>query len=225
MNIQEFIRTSRTGQLSIDEIGRGMHKSFKNACELIEDAELLLEKRPARALSLAVLAMEEIAKTILLANAAARAARIQVTWEEIQKDLDLRSHEKKQTVFAAYGNVVLNKLASIDEKQKYYEQEVPGGIEPLLDYLKQLGFYVDVANAKFVSPSDFGRDNKEWAEWTIAVAKERLESFEPLHVTEDKSIEVARKAAEFAALVLNANNEDQLKENIRNFLKKYCKRI
>jgi len=221
MNIQNFIRNIRNGELSVDEIGRGMHKSFKNACELIEDAELLLEKRPARSLSLAVLAMEEIAKTVLLANAAVRAAKIRITWEEIQKDMDLRSHKKKQIVFASYGNSLLKKIASIDGKKNYYELEVPREIGPLLDYFKQLGFYVDVANAKFVSPSDFGRDNKEWAEWIIAVAKERLESFEQLHKTEDKSIEVSRKGAEFKALLLKSKNEKQLKENIRNFLKKY----
>jgi AbiV family abortive infection protein len=223
MNVQEFLRTIRSGQLSVDEIGRGMHKSFKNANELIEDAELLLSRRPARAMSLAVLAIEEIAKAILLANAAARAASSSVSWEEIQKELDLRSHRHKQAIFAAYGRAILDKLASANAKETYYEQTVPEGIEPLLDYMKQLGFYVDVANGQFMSPTEFGSDNREWVEWLIAAAKERIKSFEKLHGTEDKSVRVARKAAEFAAFISEATDEEQLKEKIREFIERNLK--
>ena len=63
MNVHEFIKTIRTGDLSNEAIGKGMHKSFVNAGELLEDAELLLPHRPARALSLAILALEETAKS------------------------------------------------------------------------------------------------------------------------------------------------------------------
>ena len=75
MDTPEFMKTLRTGTLSVDEIGRGMHKSFINARGLIEDAETLLEKRPGRAISLAVLAIEEIGKVVLLANAARLAGK------------------------------------------------------------------------------------------------------------------------------------------------------
>ena len=217
MDIYEFLRTIRTGQLSVDEIGCGMHKCFINACELIQDAELLLEPRPGRALSLAVLAIEEIAKTVLLANAAARAAKTPLSWKDLEEDLDLRSHKHKQAVFAAYGEALLNK---IQEEGTWYEQKVPGGLSPLLDYMKQLGFYVDVANGKFISPGEFGSDNKVWAEWLISVAKERLTSFNKLHRTQDGSVKVARKAAEFAALISEAVDEKQLKEKIDEFIKK-----
>jgi AbiV family abortive infection protein len=220
MNLDEFLRTIRTGQLSVDEIGKGMHKSFRNATGLLEDADLLFEHRPERSLSLAVLALEEIAKIVLLANAAARAARSTVTWKEIEDDLNIRSHKHKQVVFAAYGSAILDRLASKDRRESHYERVVPGGIGPLLDYMKQLGFYVDVANGHFISPTEFGVDNREWAAWLIAAAKERLKGFEVLHGTEERSIRVAREAAEFASAISGAVDEDQLRNRIREFLER-----
>jgi len=220
MNLKEFLKKTRTGQLSVDEIGRGMHKSFINANELIEDADILLEHRPERAISLTVLALEEIAKIILLANAAARASKSIVSWKEIDDDLNLRSHKHKQDIFAAYGSALLNKLSLAEENKYYYEQKVPGGIGPLLDYMKQLGFYVDVANGQFISPKEFGADNREWANWLISVAKERLKKFEVLHGTEDKSLEVARNAAELVSFISEVTNEDQFKQKIREFIEK-----
>ena len=95
MDVNTFIKTTRTGNLSVEEIGRGMHKSYLNARGLIEDAEVLLEKRPGRAISLAVLAVEEIGKVILLAEAAARAASSPVWWEVMRRELDLLSHNQK----------------------------------------------------------------------------------------------------------------------------------
>lgn len=224
MNLQEFLQSVHGGKLSVDDIGRGMHKCFKNASELVEDAELIIKQRPARALSLAVLAIEEIAKVILLANAAARAVAGPISWKEIQEDLNLRSHKVKQAVFAAYGKAILDKLSYLSEKDTWYNQEVPSGIGPLLDYMKQLGFYVDVAHGQFISPAEFGTDNKEWAEWLISIAKERLASFEKLHGTEEKSIKVARKAAELVTLVSNINDDDLLKERIHEFVKNNLQR-
>ena len=220
MDLKDFLRTIRTGQLSVDEIGMGMHKSFINASELIEDADIMLVHRPERAISLAVLALEEIAKIILLANAAARASKFMVSWKEIEDDLNLRSHKHKQAIFAAYGSAILNKLASAEGNKSYYEQMVPGGIELLLDYMKQLGFYVDVANGQFISPKEFGADNREWADWLISVAKERLKKFELLHGTEDRSLIVARKAAEFVSSISEVTNEDQFEQKIRELIKK-----
>ncbi len=219
MTLQEFLGTVRKGELTVEEIGRGMHKSYRNACGLIEDAELLLDGRPARALSLAVLAIEEIAKVVLLAHAATSAASGPVAWNEIQTLLDLRSHRKKQIVFAAYGTAILEKFGGADGKS-FYEQSIPGGINPLLDFMKQLGFYVDVAGGKFVSPDEFGVDNREWAVWLIGVGKERIKSFERLHGSEEASVGVARRADELVAFISEASSEAELKDRIREFIRK-----
>lgn len=218
MNVQEYLRTARTGQLSVDEIGRGMHKSFKNACALIDDAELLLASSPGRSLSLAVLAIEEIAKIVSLASVAARAARSPISWKKAQKKSKLFSHEYKQAVFANYGKRILDKSASERGKDTYYENIVPADICPLLDFFKQLGFYVDVVQGKFTSPEEFGSENSEWAEWLIAVARERLESFEKLHGTEDKSLYFARKVAELSEADLEAAGEEEHKAKIRELI-------
>lgn len=218
MDVREFMKTLRTGTLSVDEIGRGMHKSFINARGLIEDAETLLEQRPGRSISLAILAIEEIGKVVLLANAVPRAAKIPVVWKVIQDELDLRSHHHKQTVFAAYGRSLFNHIASKVGKPGFYQENMPEDITPLLDLFKQLGFYVDSVNGQFTCPDEFGRDNREWAEWLIGVAKERIESFDLLHGTEEKSLAVAHRAAEFAALVADAKDEADLKKRIGEFL-------
>jgi AbiV family abortive infection protein len=221
MNLKELLRTSRTGQLSVEEIGRGMHKSFKNASELIEDADLLISHRPARAISLAVLALEEIAKVILLANAAARAATSAVSWKDIEDDLNLRSHNHKQTVFAAYGSLILNKMDLDECKSTYYGEIVPQNLTPLLDCMKQCGFYVDNAFGQFISPTEFGDENREWADWLITVVKERLKSFEPLHETEEKSIIFAQQVSKFWSLLSEASDDNQYEHKIREFFEYY----
>lgn len=219
MTLQEFLRTIRRGEVTAEEIGRGMHKSFKNASGLIEDAEILLDGRPARALSLAVLAIEEIAKVVLLTNAAAGAVSGPLSWNKVQALLDLKSHRKKQAVFAAYGKAILDKLGGADGKS-FYEESIPGGIGPLLDFMKQLGFYVDVADGKFVSPDEFGADNRKWAVWLIEVGKERIKSFEKLHGSEEGSVRVAREAGELMALISEVSSEAELKDKIREFIRK-----
>jgi len=220
MEVREFIRKLRNGTLSLDEIGRGMHKSFMNACELIEDAETLLEKRPGRAISLAVLAIEEIAKIVILASAAARAAGGPVKGKIIQREMNLHSHRNKLTLFTIYGSLVLDLTVSGGEKQPFYKKKLPAGLVPLLNLLKQWGFYVDIARDQFMSPDEFGQDNREWADCLIDVAKERLESFEPLHGSVEKSVALAHWVAKLAKDLAKTQNETQVKETIRKMLRK-----
>jgi len=224
MNVHEFIKTIRTGDLSNEAIGKGMHKSFVNAGELLEDAELLLPHRPARALSLAILALEETAKTVLLTNAAAKARNKNITWSELEKDLKLRSHAHKQAVFSAYGKAILEKL-EVEGENLFTEESLPGGMGPLLDWMKQLGFYVDVADGKFISPMEFGSDDADWARWLIAVVKQRLDSFEKLHSTEEKSIKVAKKAGELVEIIASPNDDNSFQNKLKKFTKEYEKKL
>jgi AbiV family abortive infection protein len=223
MNVHEFIKTIRSGNLSNEEIGKGMHKSFINARELIEDAELLLSHRPARALSLAILALEETAKTVLLTNAAAKARDKNIPWGELEKNLKLRSHAHKQAVYSAYGNAILNKLKNEDE-DVFAEESLPGGIGPLLEWMKQLGFYVDVANGKFISPKEFGADNWEWAKWLIDVVRQRLDRFEKLHGTEEKSIKIAKKAGELVEILLSFKDDNTFQKQLKDFVEEFSKK-
>lgn len=217
MDLTHIMKHRREGELTLDEIGRGMHKSFRNAHSLIEDANLLLESRPGRALSLAVLSLEETAKVFLLANAAAKAANGPLRWREVERHLELRSHQAKQQVFAAYGRRVLARIYQAQGKE-LYKHELPGELTPLLDRLKQLGFYVDVADGRFVSPDEFGAENREWAEWLIGAVRERLDSIEHLHATEDSSVRVARRSVDLARILTSAKNESELREALKSFI-------
>ena len=219
MDARELKKRLTTGTVSVDEIGRGMHKTFVNARSLLEDAETLREKRPGRAISLGILAMEEIGKVVLLANAAARAARSPLEWKILVKELDLHSHKHKQAIFAAYGQTLLKKVATLRGEESHYQEDVPAGIAPLLDFLKQMGFYASAVDGHFTCPDDFGQDNCEWADWLIAVARERIETFEVLHGTEERAIAAARKAAALATLIATAGDEAELRRGIRTFLR------
>lgn len=222
MQLGEFLGKVRTGELSVDEIGRGQHKSYRNACTLVEDAEALLANRPARALSLAALAMEEIAKVVLLANgaAAAGAATGTVSWEKLARVLKLKSHAVKQAIFAGYGSALLDEMAKKKGRKRYYDISVPGGAGPLLDWMKQLGFYVDVANGRFISPEEFGADNREWAEWVIAAAKERIESLRGCHGTEADSIRFARRVAELGQAFRQSSSSEEFAERVTEILRR-----
>ena len=211
------------GTLSVDEIGRGMHKAYVNARGLVEDAEVLLDARPARSISLAVLAMEEIGKVVLLAEAAAQASAQPVEWRALRKDLDLLCHAQKQAVFAGYGKAILDRLATTRGKPTHYCEDVPAGIGPLLDWMKQMGFYTDAVQGQFISPDEFGRDNAEWAQWLVSVARERVDSFEALHETEASSVRVARMATEASACideVRTAETEEEARDAIRALVRR-----
>jgi AbiV family abortive infection protein len=169
-----------------------------------------------------VLALEEVAKVLLLAEAAIRAFNGPVDWTAIQEELKLRSHQHKQATLAAYGRSLLDKFAASNGAETYYENQLPIGIPPLLDLFKQFGFYVDAAEGRFIDPDEFGRDNRDWAEWLIATAKERVESLEPLHGTEERSVRIARQAAEVAAIVVASDgDETKLAKGIKDFVRKH----
>jgi AbiV family abortive infection protein len=168
-----------------------MHRAYRNARDLAEDAQLLLKQRPARAISLAVLALEETAKIFLLAESIPTAAAGPVSWSEIERKRGLRSHKEKQGAFSGYGKSILSESYAAAGK-RLYKTEMPEGIAPLLDWLKQMGCYVDVVKGRFISPEEIGVENRGWARWLIAAATDRLDSIEHFHETEARSIEVAK---------------------------------
>jgi AbiV family abortive infection protein len=212
MRLNQLLSQFDEGRLDTEEIGRGMHLCFKNAEALIEDARFLREKRPARSIGLAVLAMEEIGKIFLLCAAAGRSADDPVEWAVIRREFSLFSHQEKQGVFAAYGSAFLVEWMR-DKGEELYKESVPGGIIPLLDRMKQLGFYVDSFQGAFVSPEEFGIANAKWADWLIRVASERIDSIRRLHRSEQDSVAVAKAAA-----VLGKALGGKTYEEIRNII-------
>jgi len=217
MYVPDFLALFDQGRPSVDELGRGMHLCFRNACCLIDDAEALLERSPARAITLSVLALEETAKIFLLCNAAALAGIRPVPWKKIKKKSRLFSHQHKQMVFATYGRAIIGKLRESSGNQ-LYNVTVPSDLVPLLDRFKQLGLYVDCFQGQFDCPQRFGEANIEWADWLIGVAQERLRSIEDMHGSEQSSIRVARKSAKLAKMFLKAKTIEDKERIIREAL-------
>jgi AbiV family abortive infection protein len=196
-----------------------MHKAYTNACALIEDAETLLPTRPERAISLAVLAMEETAKIFLLCNAIVKAAEHPVEWKEIQREQKLGCHFAKQGAFAAYGTVIEELSEQLGNRFEGFETSVPNGIESLLNWFKQLGFYVDVVNGSFVSPAEFGQNNHETAEWLIAATKERLAHVDRTHSSPEASMEFAQRTAELIDIARTTSDLAILQNGLRDLLR------
>jgi len=219
MDVRQFLAQFDEGEITVEEVGRGMHVSFLNARSLVEDAELLLERRPARALSLAVLAMEETAKIFTLCTAAAMAYDGSVEWARARRKLDLLSHEAKQAVFAGYGRALLETLLD-KEPGTFYECEVPVGLIPLLNRFKQMGFYVDCFKGRFVCPEDDADNRAEWARWLLQAVKQRLASAESMHCTEEASRGVAEKAASLARAAATAGSQEAAVEALKVEIKR-----
>jgi AbiV family abortive infection protein len=91
-----------SGAITDGEIARGLHPSFVNAQNLVEDAELLYKnKRFGRAQALLVLALEELGRIPMLLNGMVIESSDQKLWAAFWKQV--RQHSAKQGVWAAYG--------------------------------------------------------------------------------------------------------------------------
>lgn len=194
-----------------------MHLCFRNAASLLQDARLLRPTRPERAISLAVLALEETGKIFMLCSLAGEIAGQATSWRKVKRKLT--SHRRKQRLFGVYGSAVLSEFAKSSGK-KLYEQPVPPGLSPLLNRMKQLGFYVDWIDGAFYSPAQMGEQNAQWADWLIPAVEERLSSIESMHATEETSVWVAAKAAGLSGKLRQASTVDEVKQVLRKFVDK-----
>jgi AbiV family abortive infection protein len=181
VNVDDFAKKLTPPALvTVDEFADGMHFSYRNAKQLVEDARTLRSQSPARAMALAILAMEEIGKIFLLYEIVISNAGQPVAGTEVARRV--RTHSKKQMAFAMYGS-------HIDPSHFGYEIGVPSRFLNLLDQVKQLGFYVDLTKGGFAAPSHFGEANEHLADWAIDAAYERLDSVEGLHSSPESSRE------------------------------------
>lgn len=209
--MKEFLAEFRGRPLSHEQIATGMHLCFCNAKELFQDAELLKKnQRLARALSVVILSLEELAKVALLANGVLYPRKDNAKWKQFWKSFN--SHSHKQLVWSVYGGL-LEKFGNSDYGDRY-----PGGLQPLIDKMKQMGFYVNYFNEQFVKPSDFAKDNKEWIDWIFDLARKRIESFSHLHDTLDKSRRVVNMGKEIIESFVRSGSEDEFKKTLENML-------
>lgn len=186
-----------------------MHLSFNNAQELYEDALLLYKhERLGRTLSLLVLALEELGRIPVLLNAVLLRKDDQKTWKRFWDGL--RRHSLKQGVWTAYGK----KLAEDGHPDARYFDLLPLDQIPLLDKLKQCGFYVTCFDSTFLPPNLFARYDKRKVDSLFELVRNRIEGFRGLHGRFDGSRRmVARLREEIATL-----SEEQLKNEVEEIL-------
>lgn len=171
------------------QIAVAMNLFFQNACELADEAKILFEaKRYARAFSLAVLSLEELAKPVLLANAVVFEKNDNEAWRLLWKVL--RSHESKQWVWSAYGERLETWKVP---KARSYRDRFPAGVTALLERFKQAGFYVSYfSQSGFILPNKLAADNEKWVKKLIRFVDRRIAAFSNLHGSEAKSLAFVR---------------------------------
>jgi AbiV family abortive infection protein len=196
------------------QIAAGMHLCYMNARALAEEARLLRENsRYARALSLTILALEELGKIPLIYNMILYKADDAKPWREFWKTF--QSHQIKLEVWSTYGKRIMHALG------RSYETVLPSGIEPLVDKFKQLGFYVSFFKDQFLFPEEFARDNHEWLDLLTAILNERLISFDPLHGSLENSERFVDQGVELLATVREAKTKDELKKLLSDWISRH----
>jgi AbiV family abortive infection protein len=213
-NFDSLFDDLKTQGKSLDrrQIAAGLHLCFVNAAQLASEAKLLRENgHLARALSLAILGLEELGKIPLICGAILYDPGDVETWRRFWRGL--RSHRTKVRVWSVYGRTILKALS------KGYEIEMPSGTDSLTDVLKQLGFYVTYVRDQFVSPEEFGADARERIDYYTALLDERIASFEPLHGSLQGSERFVDNSISLIGAVRGAKTETELQRAIVEVLK------
>jgi len=141
------------GPLTVEQISTGMKLCLKNARGLVFEAELLLKnQRRARAMSLALTAIEELGKVHVLHSMARIPKKNQKLWRD--RWTQFRSHEAKAS-FAfpdtlpdeAFRFPDLILAASIDNSLR----------TPVGERLRQAGLYVEISEDNALSRIEIAR--------------------------------------------------------------------
>jgi AbiV family abortive infection protein len=174
------------------QIALAMNLFFQNASELLEEAKILFEaKRYARAFSLAVLSLEELAKPVFLVNAIFFEKGDRDAWRALFKVL--RSHESKQGLWSAYGKNLEQLRGPTTQNNLDYADRFPAGVAALLDRFKQAGFYVTYfSKGGFILPNKLATDNQKWIRRLIRFADRRIQKFSKLHGSRARAETVVR---------------------------------
>jgi len=213
MLVSKFLSQFKGQPLTDEQIASGMHLCYWNAKELFEDAELLNKSGSyARAFSLAILSLEELAKVPILAETLFYRKDDTEKWEKFWESF--KSHSDKQLMWSTYGTFL--KKIGID----HYGDRYSSDLQPLLDKFKQLGFYVDFFKGQFIKPNDFANDNIEWLEWIFEITRNRIESFSSLHSSLDDSKGLVKVSEEIKTAFRNSKDETEFKINLRNIINK-----
>jgi AbiV family abortive infection protein len=163
-----------------------MHACYRNAVALLQDARLLAVKsRCARALSLTIIAIEELGKILSLCELLDHRKSAESTefWKLFRK------HAVKQADTGSYGSFALEATGTHP-----YSAFVSERILAAMDSLKQAGFYVDFRGGAFGTPGELAETARATLDHLFAFAEERADSFAQFHSTLEQSQALAHVA-------------------------------
>jgi AbiV family abortive infection protein len=175
--------------LSIRETAQGLTACYLNGLALLDDARLLAANgREPRALSLTILALEELAKVPgLYEQSVNPTTRNGNAWVDFWKRWS--QHKPKQKRSAAYGNMLLESTRP-EEAAFYnpspYASYLSENAHTLLDAVKQRNFYVDFVDSGFQRPQ-VSKQSSTALDFLFSFAEERADSFGSWHISEQRS--------------------------------------
>ena len=167
-NKKSPISNKYNSPISIDDAARGIKAAVLNGKDLLNDAQLLFDnERYARAMSLAILAIEEIGKVEIIKNLLLSKQKVASIWK------DVRDHKSKNIIWQF---PILKHIGLTDARSLENLIDRKAAPAAYLDDLKQLGFYTEALeneNSKscnWVIPSE--AVDKESASFYIQTARQ-----------------------------------------------------
>jgi AbiV family abortive infection protein len=175
--------------LSLRETAQGLTACYLNALALLDDARLLVANgREPRALSLTILALEELAKVPdLYEQYVFPTTRNGSSWVDFWKRWS--QHKPKQKRSAAYGNMLRESQkpeATVFYNPTPWASYLSDKAYTHLDTVKQRNFYVDFIDSGFKRPQ-VSRQNSTVLDFLFSFAEERADSFGSWHISEQRS--------------------------------------
>jgi AbiV family abortive infection protein len=197
LKTERFLARLSSGQnpkrpVSMRETAQGLTACYLNALALLDDARLLAaNRREPRALSLTILALEELAKVVDLYDHYVNPATKDNTnaWTEFWKRWG--RHKPKQERIAAYGKFLRESKRpkeTVSDHSSPYRCYLNENAYCHLDSVKQRNFYVDFVDARFRRP-EASEETSTVLDFLFAFAEERADSFGSWHVTAQRSLD------------------------------------
>ena len=159
-HLQNFLSKSSLKQkksLNKEQVATLMHFSYCNAKDLLDEATLLRQNdKYARAFTLCVLALEELAKMPIALNALFFKPNDKTAWDGFWNTLN--SHSYKQNAAKEYGKYIPMKIADPKRWEAFYKKQIPSELP--LNELKLASIYVDCYDGTALRPNKVFTDDK-----------------------------------------------------------------
>ena len=185
--LRQFLSKSSLKQrkvLTKEQIATLMHFCYCNARDLYEEAVLLRDnKKYARAMTLCVLAFEELAKMPIALNAVFFSPDDEAVWDGFWQTFN--SHEYKQKAAKNYGKHSPMKIVDPKRWARFNSAQIPD--EMPLNELKLASMYVDCYDGTAMRPNSVFIEDKGVLPLIFEVVKNRIDGWSQFHSTPELS--------------------------------------